>query len=101
MDIFCLPSYREGLPYTLIEAMLCNLPIITTNIRGCRELIDNEQNGLLVGVKNSEAIYQSIKKYLENIDIANEYSYKAREKALNYHNEKVIIKNHLKILNSI
>lgn len=49
-----LPSYREGMPKALLEAMACGLPIITTDTRGCRDLFCN--NGYLVPVKNIEAL---------------------------------------------
>jgi glycosyltransferase involved in cell wall biosynthesis len=47
-DIFALPSHFEGLPMSIIEAMLTGLPIVTTDIRGCRELVLDGANGLLV-----------------------------------------------------
>lgn len=46
-DIFALPSHFEGLPMSIIEAMLTGLPIVTTDIRGCRELVLDGQTGLL------------------------------------------------------
>jgi glycosyltransferase involved in cell wall biosynthesis len=51
-DIVVLPSYREGLPKSLIEAMAIGRPIITTNAPGCNECVINGYNGLLVPVKN-------------------------------------------------
>lgn len=47
-DVLVLPSRREGLPISIIEAMACGLPIIATDIRGCRELVTPELNGWLV-----------------------------------------------------
>lgn len=48
MDVFALPSYREGIPRTLMEASAMGLPVVATNIRGCREVAPNEVTGLLV-----------------------------------------------------
>ena len=59
-DIACLPSYREGLPRSLIEACSCGLPIITTDTVGCREIVVNK-NGLKVPVGNAEALFNAIK----------------------------------------
>jgi glycosyltransferase involved in cell wall biosynthesis len=51
-DIVCLPSYREGLPKALIEAMAIGRPIVTTDTPGCRECVDDNINGFLVPVKS-------------------------------------------------
>lgn len=59
-DIACLPSYREGLPRSLIEACSCGLPIITTNTVGCKEIVIND-NGLIVPVGDKEALFNAIK----------------------------------------
>jgi glycosyltransferase involved in cell wall biosynthesis len=47
-DVFALPSHFEGLPMSAIEAMLCGLPVVATDIRGCRELVRHGETGLLV-----------------------------------------------------
>ena len=59
-DIACLPSYREGLPRSLIEACSCGLPIITTDTVGCREIVIND-NGLIVPVGDEKALFEAIK----------------------------------------
>lgn len=51
-DIVCLPSYREGLPKSLIEAMAIGRPIVTTNTAGCKECVEENINGYLVPVKS-------------------------------------------------
>jgi glycosyltransferase involved in cell wall biosynthesis len=53
MDLFCLPSYREGLPRTIIEAMMMAKPVVATDIRGCREEVVHGKTGLLVPLKDS------------------------------------------------
>jgi len=60
MDIFVLPSHREGLPIAAIEAAASGLPIIATDIRGCRQVVDHGQNGLLIPVRNAKALANAI-----------------------------------------
>ena len=55
-----MPSYREGLSRVLLESMALARPIITTNVPGCKELIENNQNGLLVAPKNAEDLANKI-----------------------------------------
>ncbi|MSR14947.1 MAG: glycosyltransferase family 1 protein [Gammaproteobacteria bacterium] len=58
--IVCLPSYREGLPKVLLEAAACGRPLIATDVPGCREICRNNSTGLLVPLRNSEALEQAI-----------------------------------------
>lgn len=56
-SVFVLPSYyREGLPRTILEAMACGRPVITTDWTGCREAVEDGVNGYLVPVKNSKVL---------------------------------------------
>lgn len=61
-DIFVLPSLKEGLPYTLIEAMHAKIPIIGTRVGGIPDLIEEDVNGLIVPPKNSGALAVAIEK---------------------------------------
>ena len=54
MDVFVLPSYREGLGISIIEASAMERPIVATDIRGCGEAVDNNKTGILVPVKDSD-----------------------------------------------
>ena len=65
MDIAILPSWREGLS-KFIESAAMALPIITTNVPRCNDVIVNEYSGLLVPSRNKEKLKSAIKKYLEN-----------------------------------
>ena len=58
--VYVLPSYREGTPKTNLEAMACARPIITTNTPGCRETVIDGENGFLVPVKDSRAIFEKM-----------------------------------------
>lgn len=59
-DIAVLPSHREGLPKSLLEAMACGLPIVATDTSGCREVVAEGVNGLLVPVRDPRALADAI-----------------------------------------
>lgn len=61
VDLIVLPSYREGTPRILLEGASCGLPIVTTDVPGCREVVENGVNGLLVPAKDSGALAKAIK----------------------------------------
>lgn len=58
--IVCLPSYREGLPKTLIEAAACGRPIVASDVPGCREVVRQGENGLLVPVRDPAALAKAL-----------------------------------------
>ncbi|MBL41719.1 MAG: glycosyltransferase family 1 protein [Rhodospirillaceae bacterium] len=82
--IICLPSYREGLPKVLIEAAALEKPIVTTDVPGCREIVINERNGLLVPVRDSKNLSLALKKLIENKDMQKEMGIEGR---------KLVVKN--------
>ncbi|APW36989.1 hypothetical protein RD110_07065 [Rhodoferax koreense] len=65
-QIACLPSYREGLPKFLIEAMSCGLPMVATDVTGCRQLVLHEQTGLLVPVRDAAGLAEAIGRLLDS-----------------------------------
>lgn len=65
-SIFVLPSYREGTPRTVLEAMAIGRAIITTNAPGCRETVIHGYNGLLVEPKNVDSLVNSLKYMINN-----------------------------------
>jgi len=65
-DALVFPSYREGFPNVVIQAGSMSLPCIVSDINGCNEIIINEQNGLIVPVKDTLALCKSMKLLIEN-----------------------------------
>ncbi len=64
--VACLPSYREGLPKALIEAAAAGRPIVATDVPGCREVVRSEENGLLVPVRDSEALAAGLHRLIDD-----------------------------------
>lgn len=77
-NIFCLPSYREGLPMATLEAMACGLPIITTNVPGCRETVRNNENGYLIPAMDPNALAEALKKLIQNSEFRTNMGTKSR-----------------------
>ncbi|MGR3174885.1 MAG: glycosyltransferase [Candidatus Scalindua sp.] len=65
-DIFVLPSLREGMPLSILEAMDCGKPIIATNVGGVPEIVKDGVNGILVSPKDPEALYSAMNELLDD-----------------------------------
>jgi len=78
--IVCLPSsYGEGVPKVLIEAAACGRAIVTTNTPGCREITRDGENGLLVPTENGDALYEALKKLVEDSALRQRMGARGRE----------------------
>lgn len=64
--VYVLPSYREGTPRSVLEAMSMGRPIITTDVPGCRETVIDVENGFLVSMQDSGALMQAMQRFVEN-----------------------------------
>ena len=96
---YVLPSYREGVPKSTLEALAVARPIITTNVAGCRETVNNGENGYLVPLKNSKVLSQYMLKLINTphpclVNMAN----KSRQLAINKFDMRLINKNIIKLL---
>lgn len=65
-SVYVLPSYREGTPRTVLEAMAMGRPIITTDAPGCRETVEEGRNGFLVPVRNAESIAERMEYFIRH-----------------------------------
>jgi len=70
MDVFVLPSYREGMPMSLMEAAAMAIPSVVTDIRGCRAIVEHEQSGLVVPVHSPQKIATAVIRLLEDQELA-------------------------------
>jgi glycosyltransferase involved in cell wall biosynthesis len=95
--IVCLPSYREGLPKVLLEAAASGRPIVTTDVPGCREVVKEGSNGLLVPVKDSNALAAALRKLIENKELRKQMGAKGREIVLNEFSEEKVVAETLAI----
>ena len=81
--VYVLPSYREGTPRTVLEAMAMGRAIITTDAPGCRETVVNGLNGYLVGIKSVQDLVQSMQYFIEDPQLMTQMGQRSREIALN------------------
>jgi len=78
-DIYCLPSYREGLPKSTIEAMAIGRPIITTNAPGCEDTVSEGVNGFKVNIKDHLTLSEKLKILIEDKPLRVQMGKKSRE----------------------
>ena len=81
LDLFVLPSHREGFPRAAMEAAASGLPIIATDVRGCREVVSDGENGLLVPKLDATRLARAIDHLVENSAERSRMSAVARRKA--------------------
>ena len=77
--VYVLPSYREGTPRTVLEAMAMGRPVITTDAPGCRETVVNGENGYLVDVQSVEALVGAMESFIDNPDLAAAMGLRSRQ----------------------
>ena len=68
-SVYVLPSYREGTPRSVLEAMAMGRPVITTDVPGCRETVSEGVNGFLVPARDAEAIYAAMKRFVDQPEL--------------------------------
>jgi glycosyltransferase involved in cell wall biosynthesis len=94
-DIVVLPSYREGVPRSLLEAAAMGKALIATDVPGCREIVTNRVNGLLVPAQNAEALADAMQLLVLDPDLRAEMGRASRQKVENEFDEKIVIERTL------
>jgi len=95
-DVFVLPSYyREGLPKSLIEAAACATPLITTDMPGCRDVVIDGVDGLIVPPRDADALGTAIARLLDAPELARKLGLAARAKTLAAFDERIVIRRTL------
>lgn len=101
-DCIVLPSYREGLSRVLLEAASMAKPIITTNVPGCKEVVDDGVNGYLCEVKDADSLAEQMRKMLKlTNEERSEMGRRGREKVVKEFDEKIVIKKYEETIASI
>ncbi len=98
-DCVVLPSYREGTPRTLLEAASMAKPVITTNVAGCRQVVDDGKTGFLCRVRDSDDLADKMEKVMFLSEtVRREMGLKGREKMKREFDEEIVIKKYLEVL---
>ena len=97
-DIVCLPTYYpEGVPKSLIEAAACALPIVTTDIPGCRELVSDGVNGFLVPFKHVEALAAALRTLIDDPALRARMGAAGRARVLEQYSLPRVVDAHLAV----
>lgn len=92
--LVCLPSYREGLPRVLLEAAACGRPVVSTDVPGCREVVQHGLNGWRVPARDAPALTSALREALSNPDLRARYAAAGRALVLDHFTaDKIIAEN--------
>jgi glycosyltransferase involved in cell wall biosynthesis len=91
MDIFCLPTYREGFGEVNLEAQAMGLPVVSTDVIGPRESVENGTTGFLVRPKSAEAVREALLKLVSNKSLREQMGAKGRVRVIEKFDRKAMI----------
>ncbi len=97
-DIFCLPSHREGMPRTIIEAMSMECAVVATDIRGCREEVVDGETGFLVKPQSPNDIQNKLELLIEKKEFLSRMKIEGRKRAEEHYNEMHVVDKQIKII---
>lgn len=102
MDIFCLPSYaNEGVPQAILQAMLTELPIITTSVGAILDAVTDNKSALIINPKNHSEIRKAIMKIINDHELSSMISKNSRKKASAYFSHEIMINSMSSIFNNL
>jgi len=96
-----LPSFREGVPRTLLEAASMSKPIVATDVPGCREVVEDGVNGFLVPVRDYKSLAKKIETLIENEALRDKFGKMSRKKAVEEFDIKKVVDKYLKVYEEI
>ena len=97
-NIYVLPSYREGTPRSVLEAMSMGRPVITTDAPGCRETVEADVNGFLVPVKTTSELAEAILQMVDNSDLRQQMGDAGRARAVSRYSAKAVAQSAIDLL---
>jgi len=98
MDVFALPSWREGMPRTIIEAMMMSLPVVATDIRGSREEVIDDETGLLVPIQNAKALTKAIEILYHDREKCYAMGKAGRSRAVSLFDESKVVDRQIRLI---
>jgi glycosyltransferase involved in cell wall biosynthesis len=90
-DIFVLPSYHEGMPISIIEAMAAGLPIVATNVGGIPDLVENNHNGIIVDVNSPMQLSNAMIKLINDPNLRCSFGIEGRKRAIESHDINIYV----------
>lgn len=101
IDVFVLPSYREGAPVSLLQAMALGIPSIASNTRGSRELINHGESGMLVPIRNAEALKGAILSMKNRHDRGESLGRRGAKHVLGSYSEGALLNKTMELIQSL
>lgn len=101
MDIFCLPSYREGLPNVVLEAFSAGLPVVASNVTGNSDLVEPGVNGVLVEPRDADGLATALGSLLEDTSARQDFAAAARETAVQSFAVDKVVEEQLEFLEAL
>jgi len=95
--LVCLPSYREGLPKALLEAAACERAIVTCDVPGCREVVRDGDNGLLVPSRDAASLAAALRRLLQDPALRQRMARRGRERAVEEFSVERVVADTLKV----
>jgi len=89
-NVLVFPSYREGFPNVVMQAGAMGLPSIVSDINGCNEIIIDQENGLIIPVKDEMAIFLAMKKVVSNSSLTSTMISNSRQMIVSRYEQKVV-----------
>lgn len=99
-EIFILPSFYEGNPKTLLEAMACGLPVIGTNVVGIKKVIRHKENGYLCGIE-TEAVREAIREVMTNNELRGRMGGNARKTIIEDYSLNILVEKELELVEEL
>ena len=100
-DVAVLPSYREGTPKALLEAAACARPIVTTDVTGCRQVIENEVEGFIVPARSPDGLGEAMRRLAEDKELRHRMGTAARLRAEQRFGQERVVAMHFEIYRSL
>jgi glycosyltransferase involved in cell wall biosynthesis len=101
VDVFVLPSYREGLPKSLLEAGACGVALVATDVPGCREVISNNVDGFLVPPRNATALAVAVERLILDRELREVFGARARVQIENMFRQDLVIERTMDVYSEV